>query len=56
MTAQIRLLSAQSLDSTERCRPVVRNDNLGITNTRLNVVIVGDEVEEESGYLSRNVQ
>lgn len=56
MAAQIRLPSARSLASTERRRRVVRNDNLGITNTRPNVVIVGDEVQGESGYLSRNVQ
>lgn len=32
VTAQIRLLSARSLDSTDKCGPVVRNDNLGVTN------------------------
>lgn len=56
VTAQRLLLSTQSLDSTDKCRPVARNDNLGLTNYGLNVVITGAEVQEESGNLSRNLQ
>lgn len=43
VTAQIRLLSIPSLDSTDKCGPVVRNDNLGVTNNRLAIVIAGAE-------------
>lgn len=52
MTAQIRLLSIRSLDSTDKCSPVVRNDNLGVTNNRLAIVIAGAETGRKVGDLS----
>lgn len=48
VTAQIRLLSARSLDSTDKCGPVVRNDNLGVTNNRLAIVTAGAETGRNS--------